>query len=190
MEWITADPKRETWRRLLEFANKALAFEALVGIHGTPKGSDRSNYKKQAEQMRAALIQAEQYFQAADAANLITSPNPLYYGAYSLSSAIMLLLGDGTMSLDYLRKNTKNASHGLFHAASIPAAQSCVRRRPVPAGEARRWGRGPIGAGGRAGGRSTFKTTLESARTRSSSTFTRNKCIGIGKRRRPLKKQS
>ncbi|PAR45090.1 YaaC family protein [Vibrio metoecus] len=114
MEWITCENTyEESWRRLLEFANVELAVEAIGSIHGEPNKSTLANYKKQAEQARVALLQAKEYFEAAKVSSLYTQPNHLYYGSVALSTACMLIRGDGRKSLDYLRQDSKNSSHGL-----------------------------------------------------------------------------
>ncbi len=115
MEWVTTDNVyEEVWRRLLEFANLDIAVDSIEEIHGpaqTP--SLKQNYKKQASQIRAALLQAKEYYDSASHASLLTRPNLLYYGAVSLSTAVMLLRGDGNFSLDRLRNNSSNRNHGL-----------------------------------------------------------------------------
>lgn len=115
MEWIVTDNiDREVWRRLLEFANIELTLDYIQRKHGPPKNAaDKKNYQKQAEQARVCVLQAKEYFDAAKASSLITSPNHLYYGLVSLSSMQMLLFGDGRNSLDYLRKRPQNNNHGL-----------------------------------------------------------------------------
>lgn len=60
-----------------------------------------------------SLLQAEEYFAAARLASTYTSPNHLYYGLVAIASAVMLLLGDGTRSFDYLRRDRRNMRHGL-----------------------------------------------------------------------------
>lgn len=115
MQWITCqNVYEETWRRLLEFANVELAFDEIEKRHGKAVNKRlKSNYIKQAEQIKVALLQAKEYFEATKKSTLFTSPNHLYYGATSLSTACMLLLGDGSKSLDFLRKNKENSHHGL-----------------------------------------------------------------------------
>lgn len=112
MEWITCESVNdESWRRLLEYANTELTYEAIEEIHGP--ASNKSNYLKQAEQVRVSLLQAKEYFDAAQNASLYTKANHLYYGAVSLSTACMLIRGDGSKSLDYLRTQPNTAHHGL-----------------------------------------------------------------------------
>lgn len=115
MHWIVTDNiYTETWRRLLEFANLELTIEELERRHGaaTTK-SIKQNYIKQANQARVCVLQAKEYFDAARASSLFTSPNHAYYGAIALSSLILLIVGDGTKSLDYLRLDNRNNHHGL-----------------------------------------------------------------------------
>lgn len=114
MEWITCESiYDESWRILLEYANIELAVEAIESIHGKSTSKMKANYKKQAQQARASLLQAKEYFEASRSSSLFTQPNHLYYGAVALSTACMLIRGTGEKSLDYLRKDPKNAHHGL-----------------------------------------------------------------------------
>ena len=115
MRWIvTDDIYAETWRQLLEFANFDLTKDVIARRHGEPKSKkDHHNFTKQASQARVCVLQAKEYFDAARETTLFTSPNHSYYGANALASLIMLVLGDGTMSLDYLRSDNKNKHHGL-----------------------------------------------------------------------------
>jgi hypothetical protein len=69
--------------------------------------------------MRVALLQAREYFRAAELCSVYTSPNHLYYGLTSLASTILLLRGDGTSSFDYLRKDNANRSHGLRFSTGV-----------------------------------------------------------------------
>lgn len=128
MEWIVTDNVYgETWRRLLEFTNVELTFDEIARRHGAPLSkSDRSNYKKQSLQVRVALLQAKEYFDASLNSTLFTSPNHLYYGMSSLATAMMLLLGDGNRSLDYLRRDSKNTHHGLRFSTGSTASDAAT----------------------------------------------------------------
>lgn len=120
MEWVTAsDVPGEAWRRLLEYANLDLAQDAIMRVHGPPSANSRSNYRKQAGQIRASLLQAREYYEASIRSSLYTSPNHLYYSIMSLASAAMLLHGDGRVSYDYLRRNPDNRSHGLRFTTGV-----------------------------------------------------------------------
>jgi hypothetical protein len=125
MEWIAAaNVGAETWRRLLEFANIEIAEEAISFRHGeAPDKRRRQQYRKQASQLRVALLQAHEYFDAAEKTSLITSPNHVYYGLLSLASAVMLLLGTGEHSYDALRANTRSRHHGLVFTVG-PSARA------------------------------------------------------------------
>lgn len=115
MRWIVTDNiYAETWRNLLEFANVDLTIDAIQRLHGEPRSkSERSNYNKQARHARFCVLQAKEYFDAARASTLYTSPNHAYYGAVSLASLCLLLRGDGRSSLDALRSDPRNNHHGL-----------------------------------------------------------------------------
>lgn len=122
MDWVvTDDIYRETWRRVLEFANVDLTVDEIARQHGSISEKNRANYQKQARQVRVCALQAKEYFDAARASSVFTSPNQAYYGAVSLASVMTLILGDGTKSLDYLRKDTKNRHHGLDFSTGCDA---------------------------------------------------------------------
>lgn len=126
MEWIVSDNiEREAWRRLHEFANVDLTTDYLAARHGTAlTASIERNYKKQAQQSRVCILQAKEYFDAARDSTLFTSSNHLYYGLVSLSSALMLLLGDGRNSLDFRRRDPANGHHGLKFTTGCNATAS------------------------------------------------------------------
>lgn len=114
MEWIVTDNiRRETWRRLLEYSNIDITIDEIAKRHGAITAKTAQNYKKQAEQVRVCVIQAKEYFDAGAASTIFTSPNHVYYGAVSLASMMMLILGNGDYSLDVLRRNHRNHHHGL-----------------------------------------------------------------------------
>lgn len=115
MRWIVTDNiYADTWRNILEFANIDLALDAIQRRHGPAQSkSQKANYLKQAEHVRVCALQAKEYFDAARSSSLFTSPNHAYYGAVSLASLCMLLLGDGRNSLDFLRSDKRNNHHGL-----------------------------------------------------------------------------
>jgi hypothetical protein len=122
--WIVTDNiYKETWRRLLEFSNTDFTLTDITARHGSANsGSEKSNYRKQAAQVRATILQAKEYFDAARSSSIFTSPNHLYYGFVALSSTMMLLLGDGTRSLDRLRQEKTNAHHGLVFSTGCTSS--------------------------------------------------------------------
>jgi len=115
MRWIATDNiYAATWRELFEYTNNELSIKNLIKRHGEPKSArDEANYRKQASQARVCVLQAKEYMDAAQASSIFTSPNHLYYSVAALASLVMLILGDGTKSLDYLRRDRNNWSHGL-----------------------------------------------------------------------------
>ncbi|MCA7923712.1 YaaC family protein [Burkholderia cenocepacia] len=115
MRWIVTDNiYTETWNRLLEFSNVEITINQIEKFHAPPSTNRvRDNFKKQATQARVCILQAKEYFDAAREASIFTSPNHCYYGAVALASLMMLILGDGRKSLDYLRSDSKNCHHGL-----------------------------------------------------------------------------
>lgn len=123
MYWkVTDDIYQETWRHLLEYSNTELTIEAIAKRHGEATSrAQHENYLKQARQARACVLQAKEYFDAARASSLYTGPNHIYYGAISLASLTMLILGDGGNALDVLRRDGSNTHHGLHFAVDCNA---------------------------------------------------------------------
>lgn len=96
--------------RLRRFQNVPYVTAFLMELHQLPANL-RSNARKQAEQIRFCLIQAEEYFIAARAVSLATRPLLTYYGVMSFALAEILLKQSGDSSLD--RARAEHAHHGL-----------------------------------------------------------------------------
>jgi hypothetical protein len=79
----------------------------------------RSDVRKQAKQVAYSILQAEEYFTASRAVGIATKPLLLYYGAVSLSRALVLIELDGTYSYDALRDAQRHQHHGLDLGRSI-----------------------------------------------------------------------
>jgi hypothetical protein len=128
LDWITThDISAEAWRRVLEYANIDFCVKAIEEKHGLASNKHiAANYKKQASQIRVAILQAREYFEATAASSLFTSPNHLYYGLVSLATAVMLLRGTGDKSLDRLRRSPKNRNHGL-ELSGTPSSANCSK---------------------------------------------------------------
>jgi hypothetical protein len=109
----TEDPLREIWKYLRFFQHTDSVVETIRSEHKIPKGKFDADVKKQASQIAYCIRQAEEYFRASTQVGLATRPNLLYYGAVSLSQALILLRNDGTHSLDARRKSPKHHHHGL-----------------------------------------------------------------------------
>jgi hypothetical protein len=72
----------------------------------------RQDVHKQETQLRYCLIQANEYFAAANSVTLVTKPVLLYYSIMSLVLAEILFKQDGMSSLDEAREQNKH--HGLI----------------------------------------------------------------------------
>jgi len=107
------NPIGQIWKYLRFFLDIPSVLETIRRIHNIPKGKFDSYVKKQARQIGYCIRQAEEYFQASSQVGLATRPTLLYYGAVSLSRAVVLLRQDGTHSFDALRKSNKHNHHGL-----------------------------------------------------------------------------
>lgn len=105
-----ADHASYAWSNLRQYRNPDLLQRRLHQLHNPP-ADQRQNVKKQANQIRYCLVQAEEYRIAADAVDLPTKPNLLYYSTMSLALAEVLLKHDGNYSLD--RARDKHRHHGL-----------------------------------------------------------------------------
>jgi YaaC-like Protein len=114
----TSDPSAWAWAALRKFQNVEFVSRRIVQLHQLePKWAKHS--KKQARQVRYCLIQAREYFTAAQTVSLATKPNLLYYGIMSLALAEILFRQSGESSLDMARG--ENQHHGLIMTAgAIP----------------------------------------------------------------------
>lgn len=128
MDWVVTDNVyQETWRRLLEFANVELTLDEIERRHGKATSTSlKANYLKQAKQVRVSILQAKEYFEAASESSLFTSANHVYYGMVAIASTMMLILGDGTKALDFLRRDSKNSHHGLDFSTGSTSADCAV----------------------------------------------------------------
>lgn len=107
------NPIEQIWKLLRFFGDIPSVSNIIRSIHGIPKGKFDADVKKQARQIGYCIRQAEEYFHASSQVGLPTRPTLLYYGAVSLSQALVLLRQDGSRSMDALRKEQKHAHHGL-----------------------------------------------------------------------------
>lgn len=98
------------WRGLKNFHNIDFCKSKIVKHHSVPE-KHHKNAEKQARQIRYCLIQAKEYFDAAQVVGLGTKPLLLYYCCLSLALAQILYRGTGLDSLENARG--KNAHHGL-----------------------------------------------------------------------------
>lgn len=126
---LTENPSGQVWKFLRFFLDESYVEEQMRQLHGIPSGKYQGAVKKQARQLHACIRQAEEYFQASSRVGLPTRPVLLYYGAVSLSQALVLMKGNGEYSLDQLRKKKQHRHHGLeidrklteklMHASSV-----------------------------------------------------------------------
>lgn len=111
---ITSEnPIKQIWKLLRFFEDIPSVSETIRRIRNIPKEKFKADVKKQARQVGYCIRQAEEYFHASSQVGLPTRPLLLYYGAVSLSQALVLLRQDGTHSLDARRKKQKHNHHGL-----------------------------------------------------------------------------
>ena len=96
------NPIEQIWKFLRFFLDESSVSNTIRRTHRIPDGKFTSDVKKQARQVGYCIRQAEEYFHASSQVGLPTRPTLLYYGAVSLSQALVLLRQDGTHSLDTL----------------------------------------------------------------------------------------
>lgn len=107
---VQFNDRRAIWNSLRRFQNVAFVARQIMQLQSVPP-DQKSNVRKQAEQIRYCLFQAAEYFVAAQSVSLATKPLLLYYGIMSLALAEILFKQDGGSSLDKARG--QNAHHGL-----------------------------------------------------------------------------
>jgi len=128
-ELVAEEPTREVWKRLRYFLDPASASDLIRRRQGLSPGQFEADVKKQAHQLGFSILQAEEYFTASERVSLPTRPVLLYYGAVSLSKALILVAKDGTHSYDALRRGNRHQHHGLVLSRRIlskPTATSTL----------------------------------------------------------------
>ncbi len=112
------------WSRISKYLNIEYTAGVIAQLHGLGVTHEK-NAKNQAEQIRFCLLQAREYFKAADAVSLATRPVLLYYGVMSMALSEVLLKQNADSRLEKLRQN--HGCHGLTLAvAAVPKIQDVL----------------------------------------------------------------
>lgn len=98
------------WARIALFQNIEHTTSVIERLHHLPL-KQHSNAKQQAEQIKYCLIQAKEYFDAAQSVTLATRPVLLYYSVMSMALAEILLKQTADSRLAKLR--AQHNCHGL-----------------------------------------------------------------------------
>jgi hypothetical protein len=112
-EITTDSPTKEIWKHLRYFLDVKAVDIKIRNYHKVPDGKYTSDTKKQARQISYSIRQAEEFFIASSQVGIPTRPLLLYYGAVSLSRALLMIRKDGNYCYDSLRKKKKHNHHGL-----------------------------------------------------------------------------
>jgi hypothetical protein len=112
-EVTSQEPTEQVWKFLRFFLSQEHAEGRIRSIQGIPKGKYDADIRKQAKQVGYCIRQAEEYFRSSSQVSLATRPTLLYYGAASLSKALVLMKRDGEHSFDALRNKNRHNHHGL-----------------------------------------------------------------------------
>lgn len=99
------------WRGLRRFRNAKDVADRISERHKVSR-AHKSNVYKQALQIRYSLVQAEEYFEAAQSVSEAIRPTLLYYSLMSLAIAEILWKQTGESSLDAAR--SEHGHHGLI----------------------------------------------------------------------------
>ncbi len=107
---VILNPARFAWSGLRAYHNVDWVAEQITTREAVPSTYSK-DVKKQAEQIRYCLIQANEYHDAAKATTYAIRPLLLYYSAMSFALAEILWKQDGRSSLDMARAS--HSHHGL-----------------------------------------------------------------------------
>lgn len=107
---IEGDATAFAWRRIQLFCNPEFTCENLVKLHSVPPRHVK-NADRQAREIRYSLLQAQEYFNSAKSATLVTRPVLLYYATMNLALAEILFKNTADHRLAKLREH--HAAHGL-----------------------------------------------------------------------------
>ncbi|MGR9465899.1 YaaC family protein [Rhizobium leguminosarum] len=81
--------------------------------------SQRSNVRKQVEQLAFSLNQAREYFRSAESSGPATRALMAYYGLIALANAEVLWSGDGRCSFDARHRRFNSHGFSLVHSESL-----------------------------------------------------------------------
>lgn len=98
------------WTRISKFMNAEHTASVIESLH-QPDKKQKQNVRSQAVQIRHCLLQAREYFKAAETVSIATKPVLLYYGVMSMALAEILLKQSGDSRLHLLRE--QHPAHGL-----------------------------------------------------------------------------
>lgn len=132
------DVAKFAWNGLSYYTNKETNKKSIISLHNPPQSATK-NITKQAEQIRQAIILANEYYETSKYATLATKPVLLYYSCMSLALAEILLKQDGNSSLD--RARGQHAHHGLEFATTLRKEGSFIeaaeklRAKPMKVGD-------------------------------------------------------
>lgn len=110
---VSDDPVKQIWKLLHFYLDTKFVANQIREVHGVKDIKQKSNIEKQAREIGYSIRQAEEYFVASSHVRLATRPLLLYYGAVSLTRALVLLRKSGEVSAEALRKNNNHKHHGL-----------------------------------------------------------------------------
>jgi hypothetical protein len=140
---VNSDDRAQfAWANLRRYHNVDFVEDTLCRLHNIPR-TQRENAKKQASQIRYCLIQAKEYFDAAERVSLATKPTLSYYCIMTLALAEILFKQSGESSLDKAREQHRH--HGLTlrmdrvpgHTMNVRDATSCLAATPLMKGSDR-----------------------------------------------------
>lgn len=89
----TETPYTTLWDHLRVLQQPAAMAAVLMGESGSRNGEnayDRETAERKAREISGLLVQADEYFEAADTVGLATRPLPLYYGMLSLAKTVII----------------------------------------------------------------------------------------------------
>lgn len=106
------------WRELRYFFNVRYVADKIIEKHKVEK-KYKKMVEKQAEQIRACLVQAMEYNHSSVSVSIATRPVLLYYSIMNLALSEILFKQTGESSLDKARVHHRH--HGLHFSFSLPA---------------------------------------------------------------------
>lgn len=111
-EIICDNPNQEVWKQLRYLHDIEGVTSRIIETQEVKK-KYKKDVMKQATQISHCIQQAEEYFLSSQQVSLATRPLLLYYGAVSLSQALILYKKNGEFSIDVRRDKEKHNHHGL-----------------------------------------------------------------------------
>jgi hypothetical protein len=112
-EFVSENPYEEIWRQLYYFTDVDSVNEKIRKRFNLKEKEQKDQPKRRAQKIAYSIIQAHNYFKAANQVDVSVKPNLIYYGISSLANTVIEYNNDGKFSRGDLQNKKQEKHHGL-----------------------------------------------------------------------------